>query len=144
MLPYKKIEKESAAAGFHIRTGAECNPGACYAWLGIEDHEVEQLGGVKEGCDDPYEFISVQRRKSDIEEGKIVQGRVEREEDWSKTVVRLLPQETKTSSGGKKDDNDELEWVDIPLGTVRVSLGWWSCFDDCEAFSNFIKQNYAH
>jgi molybdenum cofactor sulfurtransferase len=33
-LSYRTFEREAAAAGFHVRTGAECNPGACYAYLG--------------------------------------------------------------------------------------------------------------
>eukprot|EP00878_Enallax_costatus_P013939 GHUV01014576.1.p1 GENE.GHUV01014576.1~~GHUV01014576.1.p1 ORF type:complete len:479 (+),score=157.31 GHUV01014576.1:163-1437(+) len=33
---YKTFEREAADAGFHVRTGAECNPGACYSYLGIE------------------------------------------------------------------------------------------------------------
>jgi len=33
-LSYKAFEEEAAEAGFHLRTGAECNPGACYAYLG--------------------------------------------------------------------------------------------------------------
>jgi hypothetical protein len=37
---YKTFEREAAEAGFHVRTGAECNPGACYNYLGV------QVGGV--------------------------------------------------------------------------------------------------
>jgi molybdenum cofactor sulfurtransferase len=33
---YKTFEREAAAAGFHVRTGAECNPGACYNYLGVQ------------------------------------------------------------------------------------------------------------
>lgn len=44
-------------AGFHLRTGAECNPGACYGFLGVEEEEIEALAGEKEGCDDDIEFI---------------------------------------------------------------------------------------
>jgi molybdenum cofactor sulfurtransferase len=32
---YKTFEREAADAGFHVRTGAECNPGACYNYLGV-------------------------------------------------------------------------------------------------------------
>lgn len=41
--------------------GAECNPGACYNYIGIEEQEVEQLAGTKEGCDDDVEWIMVKR-----------------------------------------------------------------------------------
>lgn len=33
---YKTFEREAAEAGFHVRTGAECNPGACYNYLGVQ------------------------------------------------------------------------------------------------------------
>lgn len=33
---YKTFEREAADAGFHVRTGAECNPGACYNYLGVQ------------------------------------------------------------------------------------------------------------
>ncbi len=44
-----------------MRTGAECNPGACYNYLGVKEAEVESLAGKKEGCEDDVEFITVQR-----------------------------------------------------------------------------------
>lgn len=31
---YRTFEREAADAGFHLRTGTECNPGACYTYLG--------------------------------------------------------------------------------------------------------------
>lgn len=34
VVSYKLVEREAVAAGFHVRTGAECNPGACYNYLG--------------------------------------------------------------------------------------------------------------
>jgi hypothetical protein len=33
---YRTFEMEAAEAGFHVRTGAACNPGACYAELGVQ------------------------------------------------------------------------------------------------------------
>ena len=30
----QEFEREAASAGFHVRTGTECNPGACYSYLG--------------------------------------------------------------------------------------------------------------
>ena len=39
VLSYKTFELEAAKAGFHVRTGAACNPGACYAELGIQVRE---------------------------------------------------------------------------------------------------------
>lgn len=59
MLSYKKFEKEAADAGFHVRTGIECNPGAAYNYIGIEESEVESLAGLTEGCEDELEYIQV-------------------------------------------------------------------------------------
>jgi hypothetical protein len=47
-----------------VRTGSECNPGACYNYLGIAEAEVELLVGKKEGCTDDLEFIQVPRPAS--------------------------------------------------------------------------------
>lgn len=41
--------------------GAECNPGACYKYLGVQEEEVQRLAGLKEGCNDDVEYINVQR-----------------------------------------------------------------------------------
>jgi selenocysteine lyase/cysteine desulfurase len=35
-----------------------------------------------------------------------------------------------------------LKWVEVPLGSVRVSLGWWSTFDDVYALADFIERTY--
>lgn len=61
---YKQFEREAAAAGFHVRTGAECNPGACYSYLGVQESEIESLAGKKEGCHDDVEFITVERTRA--------------------------------------------------------------------------------
>ena len=34
---YRSVQEASAEAGFHLRTGAECNPGACYTYLGLTE-----------------------------------------------------------------------------------------------------------
>jgi molybdenum cofactor sulfurtransferase len=58
---YKSFEVAAAEAGLHVRTGAECNPGACYAYLGVAEAEVEALAGTKEGCHDDVEYAHVAR-----------------------------------------------------------------------------------
>lgn len=58
-----------------IRTphqGAECNPGACYKYLGIQEREIEGLAGEKEGCNDDVEYITVQRQADFHELGKSI------------------------------------------------------------------------
>ncbi|CAG9464717.1 unnamed protein product [Pedinophyceae sp. YPF-701] len=129
-VPYKRVEDLAAQQGFHVRTGCECNPGACYACLGLSDDEVEQLAGEKEGCNDDYEFVRVQRPRRDVLQGKVIQGRPRSPE----LVIQAAPTQTNGEGG--------MQWVDVPLGTVRVSLGWWSTFEDCEAFVGFLKTTF--
>jgi selenocysteine lyase/cysteine desulfurase len=31
-----------------------------------------------------------------------------------------------------------MKWVNVPLGSVRVSLGYMSRFEDVEAFAHFL------
>lgn len=45
---YKTFEREAADAGFHVRTGAECNPGACYNYLGVTVRLLSQSCGCRE------------------------------------------------------------------------------------------------
>jgi selenocysteine lyase/cysteine desulfurase len=33
-------------------------------------------------------------------------------------------------------------WVQVPLGSVRVSLGYMSTFEDCYALARFIEDTY--
>lgn len=58
---YKAFEISAAEAGLHVRTGSECNPGACYAYLGVQEREVAALAGLKEGCHDDVEYANVER-----------------------------------------------------------------------------------
>ncbi|KAL6757710.1 pyridoxal phosphate-dependent transferase [Haematococcus lacustris] len=133
-LSYRRIEREAAAAGFHLRTGAECNPGACYAYLGVAEAEVEGLAGIKEGCGDDIEFIRVLRPQG--HQGQVAapmgqQGeQVQAENGW------VAPGPPPTPGGG------ESTWVRVPLGSVRVSLGWMSSFEDVFAFTAWLQRSY--
>ena len=35
-----------------------------------------------------------------------------------------------------------MKWVTKPLGTIRVSLGYMSRFEDCHAFVRFVEGRY--
>eukprot|EP00983_Pelagomonas_calceolata_P049341 1141470-Pelagomonas_calceolata.AAC.6 len=35
-----------------------------------------------------------------------------------------------------------LKWINVPLGSVRVSLGYMSTFEDSYALVDFIRTNY--
>eukprot|EP01025_Chloroclados_australasicus_P039899 TRINITY_DN4155_c0_g1_i1.p1 TRINITY_DN4155_c0_g1~~TRINITY_DN4155_c0_g1_i1.p1 ORF type:complete len:789 (+),score=82.25 TRINITY_DN4155_c0_g1_i1:167-2533(+) len=126
VLSYKQFEREAADAGFHIRTGAECNPGACYKYIGIEENEIEQLAGTKEGCDDEVEWMEVQRQES--------------QKVTDSDIVLQNIQRTKLELGHIGEV--ALKWYKVPLGSIRVSLGYMSTFEDCESFAKFVEQNY--
>ncbi|KXZ42547.1 hypothetical protein GPECTOR_136g630 [Gonium pectorale] len=125
---YKTFEREAATAGFHVRTGAECNPGACYNYLGVQEKEVESLAGTKEGCEDDVEFIRVQRP-------------VETSRDAISSSELLRSIANSNLSLGHPAAV-ALKWVEVPLGSVRASLGWWSTFDDVYALADWIERTY--
>ena len=56
---YRLVEDAAAAAGIHLRAGCECNPGACFANLGVTPQEVEAVAAVRTSCSDDVEFIDV-------------------------------------------------------------------------------------
>ncbi|KAG2483027.1 hypothetical protein HYH03_018058 [Edaphochlamys debaryana] len=123
---YKTFEKEAAGAGFHVRTGAECNPGACYNYLGVKESEIESLAGKKEGCEDDVEFIRVQRQ-------------VTTDTVSSSDLLRSI---ANSNISLAHPAAVALKWMEVPLGSVRASLGWWSTFDDVYAFADWVERSY--
>ncbi|KAF5842717.1 pyridoxal phosphate-dependent transferase [Dunaliella salina] len=126
-LSYRTFEREAAEAGFHVRTGAECNPGACYAYLGVKEEEVEALAGEKEGCDDDIEFV---QRSIPAGPRKSIHSS-EHLAALANSTIRLgHPAEI------------AMKWINVPLGSVRVSLGYMSTFEDSYALVDFIRTTY--
>ena len=54
-----QVQKDSAAAGLHIRTSCVCNPGACYNYLGIKPEDIHSIESAKLGCNDDIEWVTV-------------------------------------------------------------------------------------
>ena len=116
---YKTFEKDAAKAGFHVRTGIECNPGAAYNYIGIQESEVESLAGLTEGCEDELEYIQVSR---------------------SNEIAMFASVDSSEHNHLKTGSQENgFRMVNIPLGSVRLSLGYLSTFDDCYAFANFLE-----
>jgi len=151
---YVRVQHESAAAGFHIRTGASCNPGACYSALGILPGEIEQLASLKEGCGDSTEWIFVQRGGNEGERvvpevfsdlfdeddlKDLAHPILVAEEENLDEVLEMI-EETNVSVG--QPGEERLHWEKRPLGSVRMSLGWMSTFEDVHAFVNFMASSY--
>jgi len=139
---YTRVQKESAAAGFHIRTGSSCNPGACYNNLHIRPKEVEQMAGFKESCGDDTEWMFVQRGgvadhplNPDGEHAVMVSS-----EDEIEDVMEII-KKSKVALG--HEGEVALHWEKVPLGTVRMSLGWMSTFEDVYEFVQWMKVSYV-
>lgn len=126
---YKSFEAEAAEAGFHIRTGIECNPGAAYNYIGVLESEIEQLAGEKEGCGDDLEYLDVRRPENNS---------IPRTLDSDEVLYAL--EGSNVSVGHPAEVG--MRWIKIPLGSIRVSLGYMSTFEDCAAFADFMENNY--
>lgn len=131
---YKTFEREAAEAGFHVRTGAECNPGACYNYLGVTEKEIESLAGKKEGCHDDVEFITVQRNKT-LPAGHNAP-------PAALASAQMLQSLSTSSVDLGHPAEVASQWVEVPLGSVRASLGYMSTWEDCYALVQFIESNY--
>jgi len=53
---YHRVQEVTAAEHIHIRTGCNCNPGACYDYLGVTSQEVEHYSLEKESCGDELDL----------------------------------------------------------------------------------------
>lgn len=49
---YHEVQERTSDAHIHIRTGCNCNPGACYDYLGLSSEEVIQYSIHKTSCHD--------------------------------------------------------------------------------------------
>jgi molybdenum cofactor sulfurtransferase len=96
-----------------------------------QESEIETLAGKKEGCHDDVEFITVERSPA---------------MPTRFPEVKSNNEVLKPIAGSSLDLGHPAEvatqWVDIPLGSVRVSLGYMSRFEDCYALARFIESKY--
>lgn len=112
--------------------------GACHDSLGLSAGEVQGLAGLKEGCGDGMDFITVLRPAESSNNstpaaaaatlGGVAAGRAD----------------TGSSSSGSgavsgQQQQQQLVEVQVPLGSVRASLGWASTFEDAYALEQFLK-----
>jgi len=54
---YSTVQDLTATAGFHIRTGCNCNPGACFDYLHISSEEVVRYSLEKTSCGDEMDIV---------------------------------------------------------------------------------------
>jgi len=160
---YRTVEREAAAAGLHLRSGQACAPGAALHYLGVAERELESLAGKKEGCEDDVEFLGVRRPAG---AAGLLTG--PDDPDGGPSGEQGAAPFAGGSGGGGGggggggDGGDgaaalerrrallqqpgpgaaPTQWVQVPLGSVRASLGYMSTFDDVYALSRFLALRF--
>lgn len=115
----------------------------CRSYLGVAEAEIESLANEKEGCDDEIEYVTVQRPAdythimSDATHQQQQNGTASNNNGSSASV-----ESGSSSTNGSGPTKDGMKWVNVPLGSARVSLGWMSTFEDVEAFAMFVESKY--
>jgi molybdenum cofactor sulfurtransferase len=115
-----------------LHAGILCNPGAAYRDVGVTEEEVATLAEEKEGCDDEIDFISVQRPDSSAVAP--LNGIV--------TDADIMPVIENGCAKLGHPAEVALKWVRKPLGSVRVSLGYMSTWEDVDSFVNFMDKSF--
>jgi hypothetical protein len=112
---------------------------ACYDSLGLEASEVQALAGLKEGCGDEMDFITVQRpaKPEAGDKSSNTSGRQGTWWPWQEASSSAQQQESGAVDGSAV--GVELVPTDVPLGSVRASLGWASTFEDAYALVQFLR-----
>ena len=101
---------------------------ACYDSLGLEASEVQALAGLKEGCGDEMDFATVMRPPRTTPAAAKPPG----SSGWWQWRGGH-------SSSAGQDDGGGLVPTQVPLGSVRASLGWASTFEDAYALVQFLR-----
>lgn len=107
----------------HIRTGCFCNTGACQVFLGISNQEVKDNLEVCQ-CESLLSFALFKVSNND--------------EIGSRNDTTFLCISFECAKAGHVC-GDSIDLVDgRPTGSVRVSFGYMSTFEDCQKFLSFI------
>lgn len=146
---YKDFEAAASKAGIALRTGAECNPGALQAAVGLADSEIRSLAGEKEGCGDENEFLEVRREKGvDARAAEaLARGDLEAAAAVLSDGYSSSSSSSASSSSGEENDEGEsgssssslFEISRRPLGSIRASFGVTSTLDDAVALVEFVR-----
>jgi len=54
---YSMVVKEGSTAGYHLRGGCQCNPGACFTTMRISEAKVKSYFSAKETCGDSNDIV---------------------------------------------------------------------------------------
>jgi hypothetical protein len=110
---------------------------ACYDSLGLEAAEVRGLAGLKEGCGDDMDFITVQRPPKAATAAS--NSSSSRGSWWRRRGAGGAAQQQQQESGVVGLAQEGLVPTQVPLGSVRASLGWASTFEDAYALVQFLR-----
>lgn len=115
---------------------------ACYDWLGLEADEVQALAGLKEGCGDQLDFITVQRPAAKAQvmpDTTTSSSSSGRGTWWPWQGAGGSAQQQARGLGTTDAQGGVLVPTQVPLGSVRASLGWASTFEDAYALVQFLR-----
>lgn len=103
--------------------------------MGLRAPEVQALAGTKEGCRDEMDFAAVMRPPSQIAPPMSSSSSPWWQWKGLRTGSRSISHEDQQNqtSGARE------VLTQVPLGSVRVSLGWASTFEDAYALVEFLK-----
>lgn len=136
---YKDFEAAASKAGIALRTGAECNPGALQAAVGLADSEIRSLAGEKEGCGDENEFLEVRREKGVDARAAEALARGDLEAAAAVLSDGYLSSSSSSSDEEKGSESSSFEISRRPLGSIRASFGVTSTLDDAVALVEFVR-----
>lgn len=123
----------SRSRSSHNLTVACCRPRVpplCVA-AHVQEEEIESLAGKKEGCHDDVEFMTVQRS-----------GALHASAPGALSSSQHLGALSASAVGLGHPAEVAAQWVEVPLGSVRVSLGYMSTWEDAHALVQFVASNY--
>lgn len=124
---YSHIDVMAAAAeaGIHIRAGAQCNPGAAQDILGVPPSAIRRLAldTSLQGCGLGPAFVTCPKDELISQPSEVAYG----SDDGVSAICDFAPVSTT---------------VQLPLGSVRASLGYLSTFDDVETLARFLEQTF--
>lgn len=126
LISHIDVMADAAKAGIHLRAGMHCNPGAASSKLGLPPEAIAQLAKdpSTQGCGFGPAFVKCP----------------------ASAVHQIFDDSCGQLHTGKLPETPRLgaeQLLDMPLGSVRVSLGYLSTFEDVERLVNFIATKYG-
>lgn len=125
-----QVMHDAAAQGIHLRAGVGCNPGAGYDALGIPPGALERMANDEsvQGCGEGPAFLTCSA------------------DELASSSLRPFPSEVAFASdpghSALSCATPSSQLVQVPLGSVRASLGYLSTFEDVDALAVFLASSY--